>query len=306
MSIIVVGSINIDVTGYLDRLPRPGETLHGERYTIGLGGKGANQAAAAARLGSVVTMIGRVGNDPFGDTALDALGTFGIDTASIRRDTQNATGIALIGVDRQGENMIVVIGGANMALDESDLERTRAQFTTAKVLLTQREVPMAVTLLAAERARAAGAIAIHDPAPAPAGGLRNEALHAYDIVTPNESEAEALLGFRPDNEADARRAAQALIARGARNAIVKLGARGAYVAGPNVDLFVPPFRVASVDSVAAGDCFNGGLADALARGLKLVEAVRFAAACGALATTRYGAAASAPTRAEVETLLAQG
>ncbi|MEX1108505.1 MAG: ribokinase [Dongiaceae bacterium] len=306
MSIVVVGSINVDVTGYLDRLPRPGETLHGERYTIGLGGKGANQAAAAARLGGTVTMIGRVGNDPFGDTALDALGGFGVDTASVQRDTKNATGIALIGVDRHSENMIVVIGGANLALDDSDLDRARAQFTAAKVLLTQREIPLAVTLLAAERARAAGAIAIHDPAPAPPGGLRDESLHAFDIVTPNESEAEALLGFRPDNPADAQRAAQALMARGARIAIVKLGARGLHVAGPDVDLFIPPFRVASVDSVAAGDCFNGGLADALARGLKLVEAARFAAACGALATTRYGAAASAPTRAEVETLLAQG
>ncbi|MEX0810066.1 MAG: ribokinase [Dongiaceae bacterium] len=305
MSIVVVGSINVDVTGYLDRLPRPGETLHGERYTIGLGGKGANQAAAAARLGGAVTMIGRVGNDPFGDTALDVLGTFGVDTASVRRDTTNATGIALIGVDRQGENMIVVVGGTNMALDDSDIERTRTQFETAKVLLTQREIPAGITRLAAERARAAGAIAVHDPAPAPAGGLRDEALEAFDIVTPNESETEALVGFRPDNEADAKRAAQALMARGARIAIVKLGARGVYVAGPNVDLFIPPFRVASVDSVAAGDCFNGGLADALARGLKLVEAVRFAAACGALATTRYGAAASAPTRAEVETLLAR-
>jgi ribokinase len=306
MSIVVVGSINVDVTGYSARLPKPGETIHGERYTVGLGGKGANQAAAAARLGGTVTLVGRVGNDTFATTALEALESFGVATAQIQRDAEVGTGIALIGVDRVGENTIVVIGGANMVLDISDLERTRGVLAEAKVLLTQREVPASVSLLAAERARTAGAIAVHDPAPAPFDGLRNEELRAFDIVTPNESETEALVGFRPGDAAEAQRAAQALIARGVRIAIVKLGARGVHVAGPDVDMFIPPFRVKSVDSVGAGDCFNGGLADALARGLALPAAVRFAAACGALATTRYGAAASAPTRAEVESLLAQG
>jgi ribokinase len=306
VSIVVVGSINVDVTGYSTRLPKPGETIHGERYTIGLGGKGANQAAAAARLGGAVTLVGRVGADTFATTALEALESFGVATEQIRRDEKAATGIALIGVDRRGENTIVVIGGANMALDVSDLERSLVPLAGAKVLLTQREIPASVSLLAAERARAAGAIAVHDPAPAPSDGLRDEELRAFDIVTPNESETEALVGFLPANAADAQRAARALIARGVRIAIVKLGAGGVHVAGPDVDMFVPPFRVESVDSVGAGDCFNGGLADALARGLALPAAVRFAAACGALATTRYGAAASAPTRAEVESLLAQG
>jgi ribokinase len=306
MSIVVVGSINVDVTGYSTRLPKPGETIHGERYTIGLGGKGANQAAAAARLGSAVTLVGRVGNDAFATTALEALESFGVATAQINRDAEAATGIALIGVDRAGENTIVVIGGANMALDISDLDRARVPLAGARVLLTQREVPASVSLLAAERARAAGAIVVHDPAPAPPDGLRDAELRAFDIVTPNENETEALVGFRPDNAADAQRAARALIARGVRIAIVKLGAGGVHVAGPEIDMFIPPFRVRSVDSVGAGDCFNGGLADALARGLALPAAVRFAAACGALATTRYGAAASAPTRAEAESLLAQG
>ncbi|MEX2200573.1 MAG: PfkB family carbohydrate kinase, partial [Dongiaceae bacterium] len=257
-------------------------------------------------LGQRVSAFSRVGNDAFATTALDTLESFGVATAQIRRDEKAATGIALIGVDREGENTIVVIGGANMALDISDLERARAPLAGTKVLLTQREIPPSVSLLAAERARAAGAIVVHDPAPAPSDGLRDEELRAFDIVTPNESETEALVGFRPDNAADAQRAGRALIARGVRSAIVKLGAGGVHVVGPDCDLFVPPFRVKSVDSVGAGDSFNGGLADALARGLGLPAAVRFAAACGALATTRYGAAASAPTRAAVESLLAQG
>jgi ribokinase len=306
MSIVVVGSINVDVSGYSARLPKPGETIHGDRYTIGLGGKGANQAAAAARLGCTATLVGRVGNDAFAATALDALSGFGVDTAYVRRDTESATGIALIAVDRQGENTIMVIGGANMVLDQSDLERAVTPLEAAKVLLTQREIPAAVSLAAAERARANGVIAVHDPAPAPDGGMHDKELRCFDIITPNESETEALVGFRPDSAADAQRAAKMLIARGVSVAIVKLGARGVHVAGPDVDLFVPPFRVESIDSVGAGDCFNGGLADALARGLDLPAAVRFAAACGALATTHYGAAVSAPTRAEVERLLAQG
>ncbi len=306
MSIVVVGSINLDIASYGEKLPRPGETVHSERYATGLGGKGANQAAAAARLGNTVAMIGRVGSDAFGEQALAALNGFGVETDGVLRDPDGATGIAIIGVDARGENAISVVAGANMALDETDLARGSGALGRCKVLLTQREIPEPVTLAACRQARAARAIAIHDPAPAPKAGLSDAMLRQFDLLTPNEGECEALTGIRPANRGEAARAADLLIARGARTVVVKMGANGVYAKGPAGEAFVPPFPVRSVDSVGAGDCFNAGLADALARGSALHAALRFAAACGALATTRYGAAASAPARAEVEALLAHG
>ena len=303
MSIVVVGSLNLDIVAYGPRLPKPGETIHGDRYTLGLGGKGANQAAAAARLGNDVTMVGRVGADAFGEQVLTALAGFGTDVSCVLRDREQSTGIAVIGVDAKGENTINVIGGANLALDESDLARGRDAIARAKILLTQREIPDDATRAALRAARAAGAIAIHDPAPAPSAGLDAVPLFDIDILTPNESETEALVGLRPATRDAANEAATKLRERGARTVIVKMGAAGVFALGPEGTLFVPPFRVATVDTVGAGDCFNGGLSDALARGLPFPEALRFAAACGALSTTRYGAAAAAPTRDEVETLL---
>jgi ribokinase len=193
-----------------------------------------------------------------------------------------------------------------MALDETDLARGAAAIAGCKVLLPQREIPEAVTLAACRQARASGAIAIHDPAPAPANGLPDAMLLEFDLLTPNESECEALTGIRPATRAEAARAANLLIVRGARTVVVKMGANGVYAKGPGGEAFVPPFAVKTVDSVGAGDCFNAGLADALARGTALPAALRFAAACGALATTRYGAAAAAPARDEVQALLARG
>ena len=305
MSIVVVGSINLDIVSYGATLPRPGETVHSERYATGLGGKGANQAAAAARLGNEAAMIGRVGIDAFGGQALAALDEFGVDTKGVLRDAANSTGIAIIVVDARGENAISVIAGANMALDQSDLARGAAALARCKVLLTQREIPEAVTLAASRQVRSAGGIVIHDPAPAPKAGMPDALLREFDWLTPNESECEALTGIRPASPSEAERAADLLIARGARTVVVKMGANGVYAKGPGDEVFVPPFPVKTVDSVGAGDCFNAGLADALARGNALPGALRFAAACGALATTRYGAAAAAPARDEVEALLAR-
>lgn len=306
MSIVVVGSINLDIASYGEALPRPGETVHSERYATGLGGKGANQAAAAARLGNEAAMIGRVGNDAFGEQALAALDAFGVDTRGVLRDPDHATGIAIIGVDARGENAISVIAGANMALDRTDLARGADALTRCKVLLTQREIPNTVTLAACRQVRSAGGIVIHDPAPAPKHGMPDEILREIDLLTPNESECEVLTGIRPAARVEAAKAADLLIARGARTVVVKMGGNGVYAKGPGGEAFVPPFAVRSVDSVGAGDCFNAGLADALARGTALPDAMRFAAACGALSTTRYGAAAAAPARVEVEALLTRG
>lgn len=300
----VCGSVNVDIVGYVDHLPRPGETLHARRTGTGLGGKGANQAAAIAKLGAPVVLIGRTGDDAFGGLARQKLAGFGVGLEHLEIDSFAATGTAMIEIDAAGENTIVVAGGANMTFVPSDLAPAREALAAAPVLLLQLEIPLPVVLTAATTARAGGARVILDPAPAPSGGLPDGALVAADLVTPNETETELLVGLRPTNAAEAAEAAERLIGRGVGGAIIKLGAHGVYFRGPDGEGFIPPFKVTAIDSVAAGDSFNGGLAVALASGRTLGEAVRFAAACGALATTRQGASEAAPTLAEVEALLA--
>jgi ribokinase len=304
MPIAVFGSINIDFTAYGDRLPRPGETVTGRKYAIGLGGKGANQAVAAARLGSEVSLIGRVGNDDFAEMAIKMLAGHGVSTDLILHDNRFKTGLALIEVDAQGENAIMVVAGANLHLNRDDVARGSAAIGNAKVLLTQFETPPDICFAASRLARQSGAIVIQDPAPAPYQGLNRESFSQIDILTPNAREAEALVGLCSETPEDAKRAAHKLRDLGVVTAIVKLGRRGAYASGPEIELFVPPFNVMTIDSVGAGDCFNAGLAHALEEGQSLIQAVRFAAACGALATTTFGAASAAPRKADVEALLA--
>lgn len=302
--IVVCGSINMDITGYAERLPRPGETIHGHRYVTGLGGKGANQAVAAARLGAETCLIGRTGKDTFGADAIRALSDFGVDTGNIIIDEHNPTGIALISVAASGENAITVIAGANMAMGASDAERAASTCARAKALLLQMEIPVEASLSAARSAKGNGAIVILDPAPA-SGPLPGALLQQIDILTPNEVETEILTGERPQDEQGARRAAEALHTRGAAVVLIKLGAKGVYMSGPAEARHIPSFHVTAIDTVAAGDCFNGGLAYALSQGEGMLEAVRFASACGALSTTRLGAAAAAPDLAEVQGFLAR-
>lgn len=304
MSIAVVGSINIDIAAYAHRLPRPGETLHGKSYQIGLGGKGANQAVAVAKLGADLDFIGRVGTDSFGETALKALAQYGVATGGVLVDSVAASGIALIGIDDSGQNAITVIAGANAALDHTDCQRAGPALDRAAVLLLQLEIPTAVNIEAAARVRAHGGLVILDPAPVPDGGIADDVLRSAAVITPNEVEAGALTGTVPRTPDDGIAAASALRNRGVEAVIVKMGAMGAVLAHGNLQTHVPPLKVHAIDTVAAGDCFNGALAVALAEGRSLLEAVRFASAAGALATTRRGAAAAAPTRAEVERLLA--
>lgn len=304
MTIVVFGSVNVDVVAYAERLPRPGETVHGTGYAIGLGGKGANQAVAAARLGNRVHLAGRTGIDTFGTLARDRLTAFGVATDHLYADAAHPTGIAVIGVDARAENSITVIGGANMAIGDDDLARIGPLLDTASVLLLQLEIPLPAALAAAARVRAAGGRVILDPAPAPAGGLPPEVFRAVDVITPNETETEALVGLRPADPPSAARAAALLVERGVGLAVVKMGAAGVVWASPSAGGFVPAFRVEAIDTVAAGDSFNGGLAHALAAGHGPAEAVRVAAACGALATTRRGASDACPALAEVDALLA--
>jgi ribokinase len=305
MSVAVFGSINMDVIAYLDRLPKPGETLHGSSYKMGLGGKGANQAAAVKKLGNDLIFIGRTGADSFGDAARAELTSYGVGLARIRRDDASATGIAIIKVGEGGQNMITVIAGANGAVDASDAENARKDLEGCRVLLLQLEVPLPASLAAARIVRAHGGTVILDPAPAPKQPFESQVIAAIDIVTPNESEAAGLLGWQPTTPDEALSAAREFRTKGFKTAVVKLGAKGVAYSGGTEEGFVPPFKVNAIDTVAAGDSFNGGLASALDAGNPLAAAVRFAAACGALSTTKKGASAAAPTRAEVEAFLAR-
>ena len=304
MTVCVFGSINMDVVAYMVRLPKPGETLHGHDYKLGLGGKGANQAVAARKLGSDVRFICRLGADDFGKAALRELASHGVDLALAATDPDGATGLAIINVGEGGENYISLIGGSNLAMDGSDVERGRTALQSAAVLLLQFEVPAAASLAAAAVVRRHGGTVILDPAPAPDNGLSSDILKAADIITPNETEAGLILGWQPSGLDEGLEAARQLRQRGVATAVVKLGSRGLAVASADVETTLPAFKVTAIDTVAAGDTFNGGLAHALEQKMPLLDALRFASACGALSTTRKGASAAAPTRAEVEAFLA--
>ncbi len=304
MTICVFGSINMDVTAYLERLPRPGETLHGREYKLGLGGKGANQAVAARKLGSDVRFVCRLGRDDFSESARRELSSYDVDLSLVAEDAAGATGIAIINVGEGGENAISLIGGSNLKMDLSDVERARAALEAADVLLLQLEVPLGPALAAAAIVRAHGGLVILDPAPAPKEGLSADVLKAVDIITPNETEAGLILGWQPAGLEEGLKAAKELRSRGAGTAVVKLGARGLAVASEGLEAILPAFKVTAIDTVAAGDSFNGGLAHALEQGRPMAEALRYASACGALSTTKKGASAAAPTSAEVEAFLA--
>ncbi len=303
MAIIVFGSINIDLVTYSQQLPRPGETLHGERYAINLGGKGCNQAAAVARLGGEVQLVGRIGNDEFGNSASSLLIENSVPTQHVATDPEVNTGLAVIGVDGRGENSITVIGGANMAVDITDVQQNHELFSSAELLLLQMEIPLEPAMAAADLVKAGGGQIIFDPAPAPKGGMAKEILEKIDIITPNETEVEILTGIYPGDHQKAAQAAGILLKRGVQSVIVKMGAKGACYCTKTDMVTISPYQVEPIDTVAAGDCFNGGLAYALSQDIPIVEAVRFASACGALSTTRAGASSSAPTLEQVKQLM---
>ena len=304
MSIVVFGSINLDLTTYVPHLPALGETLRGHSFITVPGGKGANQAVAAARLGAPTKFFGRMGNDAFGREVMPIVQKEGIDISGIQIDEKHCTGLAVISVDDQAENTIILISGANMALDDSDAKRCINELDKAGILMLQLEVPLEASLSVARAAHKLGVQVIWDPAPAlelPAG-----AYQLTDYMTPNEMEAGMLVGFQPKTPEEARRAAGILRERGVRVAIIKLGALGAYFESAEESGFMPAFIVNAIDTVAAGDSFNGGLAVALLEGKTLREAVRWGSAAGAIATTKAGAMPSMPYRHELETLLKDG
>ncbi len=296
--IAVVGSINMDLVIRCARLPRPGETLIADDAREVPGGKGANQAVAAARLGAEVAMIGRVGSDAFSDRLLENLATEGIDTTHVARTSNCASGLAIVTVEHGGENSITVVPGANGQVTIADVTAATDMIRNADILLLQLEIPIETVLEAIRVAHLAETRVILDPAPAPA--RVPDGLLDVDVICPNESEAAAILGVQTVAKNEAQSAAAALTQRGARNAIVTLGSEGAALCdrGGHCEL-VPTPAVHAVDSTAAGDAFAGALGVRLAQNASLFEAVRFACMAGAIAASRLGAQPSMPSRQEI-------
>jgi ribokinase len=298
--IAVVGSLNADLVVRVPSFPAPGETLTGSGFAVFPGGKGANQACAAGRLGARVEMVGRVGDDGHGRLLERSLVAAGVGTAGILRDASAATGIALITLDASGQNQIVVVPGANARLSPADVEAAAARIGSAGFVLLQLEVPLETVAAAARLARRAGAVVILDPAPA-----RPEArslLHLADYVTPNETELRCLAGDE-GSDAPPPQLARELLASGARHVVTKLGAHGARLVGGEAERVWPGIPVTAVDTTAAGDVWNGAFATALAAGEDPDRAGRFANAAAALSVTRPGAQPGMPGRSEVEELL---
>jgi ribokinase len=298
--IVVVGSSNTDMIIKMDQIPKPGETRLGGEFVTAAGGKGANQAVAAARAGGAVTMIARVGHDVFGEQAVAGLAENGIDVNHVQYD-DSPSGVALIFVGENGENSIGVASGANARLSPADVRKAKDAIVAADVVIMQLETPLETVQAAAGLAGEGGALIILNPAPAQP--LPDELLKKVSILTPNETETELLTGVEVVDEESCGQAADILLRNGVETVIITLGSRGAFVATSNAKHHVPGFHVKQVDTTAAGDTFNGALAVALAEGMSITDAVRFANAAGAIAVTRMGAQPSAPSREEIEGLL---
>jgi ribokinase len=295
----------MDFVVQVDRLPAPGETVLGRDFRMIPGGKGANQACAAGKLARSirVCMVGRVGYDPFADHLKASLAAAGVDVSSVHATHSQPTGIALIWVERAGQNSIVVAGGANGELSPADIESVRCVYLSSAVSLFQLETPLTTVEAALRLAREAGATTVLDPAPA--RPLPGALLALVDVLTPNESEACILLGRQPSRVglAEAREMAAALRKLGPRAVVVKLGDQGCLYADGDAEFVSPGFRVEAVDATAAGDTFNAALGVALCERMPLEAALRFANAAAAISVTRLGAQSSAPSRDEVEAFL---
>lgn len=301
--VVVIGSSNTDMAVKTPRIPAPGETVLGGDFMMTSGGKGANQAVAAARLGAEVTLVARVGTDVFGDRTVANIGAAGVNTKHIVRDSRAASGVALICIAEDGQNSIVVAGGANNRLAPEDVDAARPALEAADVVALQFETPLNTVAYAIRLAKELGKKIIVNPAPA--RSLPEGFLKGVDVITPNEMEAAMLLGLAPDEPLDGADAAKRLLVLGVGAAVVTLGAEGAVSGTRGRVQQIPGKRVTAIDTTAAGDCFTGALACALGEGQELGPAISFANAAAALSVTRLGAQTSMPTRAEVEALIQQ-
>ena len=298
--IIVVGSSNTDMVVKSQKLPAPGETVTGGDFLLAAGGKGANQAVAAARLGAKVVFITRVGSDMFGEQAIAGYLKEGINVDWAIRDPNAPTGVALILVDEQGENLISVASGANHNLSPDDVKRAESVFQDADRVVVQLEKPLDTLQATAEIAKKYGVPLLLDPAPAPQTPLDVGLLSMISCIKPNENEAEKLTGITISDVPSAQKAADKLLELGVKSAIITLGTQGALVVEkPGTGTLVPAHSVKAVDSTAAGDSFSGALAVAWGGGQTLLDAARFAAKAAAISVTRMGAQPSLPTLKEV-------
>lgn len=299
----VLGSINADHILNLTHFPRPGETVIGKQYQIAFGGKGANQAVAAGRAGADIAFIACVGADDIGERIRQQLQQDRIDTAPVETVAEEATGVAMIFVNGEGENNIGIYSGANAALTPACVDRHQQVIVNAEALLMQLESPLASVLAAAKIARANATKVILNPAPAT--HLSDELLALIDIITPNETEAEILTGIAVKNDEDAALAAQALHDKGISTVLITLGRRGVWLSEQGKGVRIPGFSVQAIDTIAAGDTFNGAFITARLEGVAMHDAVRFAHAAAAIAVTRPGAQPSVPWRTEIDTFLQQ-
>lgn len=296
--IVIVGSSNMDIYTWTDHLPEQGETVIGERYWMGMGGKGANQAVGASQLGAQSVMVGRIGNDLFGQQMLDTLRGYGINCDLIKIDPDAGSGVALVIVDKDAENIIAVVPGTNMRITPDDVLAAAEQIQLADVVMMQLEIPLAAIETAIDLALESGTLCILNPAPA--RPLPDNILQKVDLLTPNQNEVKVLTGISADTVPGAEAAARTLLAKGVKSVIVTMGADGALIVRPDDTLHVAGFEVDAFDTSGAGDAFMAGLGVALAEGQSLAEAVRFANGVGALSATKPGAMPSMPTRVEVD------
>ena len=304
LPIQVIGSLNIDMTVLLPRFHLPGETITGMDFRIYPGGKGGNQAVAAARLGANVHFVGMLGEDDNGAFYVRVLTEAGADVSGIGKTGEAASGIALIEVDKTGENRIVVVPGAKALADDTHVRYHQEKLPDKKICMLQLEIPVYTCMEAARRAHANGDIVILDPAPAI--HLPDSFLQNVDFITPNEGELARLTGMPAGTMDNIQAAAHALIGRGVKHVVAKLGANGCLYVDRERMLHSPGFRVDVVDTTAAGDSFNAGLAYAVANNYPIEEALRFANAVGAVSTTGAGAQSAMPTQEDVEKLMARG
>jgi ribokinase len=302
-NICVVGSTNMDLISRVPRLPRLGETLQGRSFHLGYGGKGANQAVMAAKLGAHVSMVARVGHDVFGEGMLRNFNVLGIDTTHVTVDETQSTGVAPIFVDDNAQNVIVIIAGANGTLAPADVQAARQTILASSTVVCQLEVPIETTLEAFRVARTGGVRTILNPAPAAV--LPAELLLLTDVCAPNETETEYLTGLTVRSAEDAVAAAHELLKRGPQTVIITMGERGVVCVDAHSTVHLDAIKVDAVDPTGAGDSFIGSLAVYLGEGLPMSQAVQKANAVAALSVTRIGSQISFPTRAEVDAFLAE-